>query len=165
MTTPTQLAERQSATIDSALEALSDSRLTTEDKAGAYALLHQVQLRINRALRKVKDDLIIYMESNGLKQLGPLSVKRTAIDVEWPVNAEGNWGDHTTQDAIRTLILPIAPELVRHVPEHYELRTAELGAAVHLGDPVALEVWRQAKAHGWRKEAGKRLSIEVKEAK
>jgi hypothetical protein len=159
------LAERRDPSIDSALEALTDTRLTIEDRAGAYAVIHQVQLRLNRALRKVKDDLIAYMVTNDLKALGPLSVKKSSIDVEWPVNDEANWGDHMTQDAIRDLILPIAPELVRVVPMHYELRTAELGAAVQLGDPVALEVWRQAKAHGWRKEAGKRLSIEVKEAK
>ena len=159
------LAERQSPSIDGALEALTDTRLTIEDRAGAYAVLHQVQLRLNRALRKVKDELIVYMESNGLRSLGPLSVRRTAIDVEWPVNDEANWGDLTVQDAIRDVILPIAPEFVRHVPEQYEIRTADLGSAVHMGEPVALEVWRQVKAHGWRKEAGKRLSLEVKEAK
>lgn len=159
------LAERQSATIDTALDALADTRLTIEDRAGAYAVLHQVQLRINRALRKVKDDLIVYMKSNELKALGPLSVKSTPFDVEWPVNDEANWQDVTVQDALRDLILPIAPEFVRHVPEHYELNTAALGAAVHLGDPLALEVHRQVKAHGWRKEGGRRLSLEVKEAK
>jgi hypothetical protein len=159
------LAERQSATIDSALEALSDSRLTTEDKAGAYALLHQVQLRINRALRKVKDDIIVYMRENELKALGPLSVKATAIDVEWPCNAEANWQDATVQDTFRDVLLPIAPEYIRQIPAHYELDTAALGAAVHLGDPLALQVHREVKARGWRTEAGKRLSLEVKEAK
>jgi hypothetical protein len=159
------LVERESATIDSALEVLTDTRLTVEDKAGAYGVLHQVQLRINRALRKVKDDIIVYMRENELKALGPLSVKSTPIDVTWPVNAEGNWTDATVQDALRELILPIAPEFVRKIPAHLELDTAALGAAVHMGDPVALEVHRQVKAHGWRNEAGRRLSLEVKEAK
>lgn len=159
------LVERESATIDSALEALTDARLTVEDRAGAYALLQQVQLRINRQLRKVKDEIILFMEVNSLRSLGPLSVKRTSIDVEWPINDPANWGDHTAQDALRDLILPIAPEYVRVVPAHLELDTAALGAAVHLGDPLALRVWREAKDHGWRREAGKRLSLEVKEAK
>ena len=159
------LAERQSATIDSALEALSDSRLTTEDKAGAYALLHQVQLRINRALRKVKDDIIVYMRENDLRALGPLSVKATAIDVAWPCNEPANWEDATVQDTFRDVLLPIAPEYIRKIPAHYELDTAALGAAVHLGDPLALQVHREVKARGWRTEAGKRLSLEVKEAK
>jgi len=159
------LTERRDPNIDTALEALTDNRLTIEDKAGAYALLHQVQLRINRALRKVRDDIIIYMKSNELKSLGPLSIKSTPIDVAWPVNIEANWQDATVQDALRDLILPIAPEFIRKIPAHLELDTAALGAAVHMGDPVALEVHRQVKAHGWRTEAGRRLSLEVKEAK
>lgn len=159
------LTERRPPDIDTALDALSDSRLTIDDRAGAYAVLHQVQLRINRALRKVKDELIVYMRSNDLKALGPLSVKSTAFDVEWPCNAEANWTDATTQDTFRDVLIPIAPEYVKAVPAHYELNTAALGAAVHLGDPLALQVHREIKARGWRTEAGRRLSLEVKEAK
>ena len=159
------LAERQPPNIDTALDALHDMRLTIEDRAGAYAVLHQVQLRINRALRKVKDDLIVYMRQNDLKSLGPLSVKSTPFDVEWPCNSEANWADATTQDTKRDVFLPIAPEYIRVVPEHYEIRTAALGAAVHLGDPLALQLHHDIKALGWRTEGGKRLSIEVKEAK
>lgn len=159
------LAERQSPTIDSALEALADARLTVEDRAGAYAVLHQVQLRINRALRKVRDDLIVYMKSNDLKALGPLSVKSTPIDVAWPVNEEGNWTDATVQDTIRDVLLPLAPEFIRKVPAHYEIDTRALGEAVHLGDPLALQVHAEIKKRGWRTEQGRRLSIEVREVK
>lgn len=159
------LVERRDPSIDSALEALTDTRLTVEDHGAAYAVLYAAQLRINRALRKVKDDLIVYMKGNDLKALGPLSIKSTPIDVAWPCNAEANWLDATVQDTFRDLILPIAPQFVRQIPQHLELDTAALGAAVHMGDPLALEVWKQAKANGWRKEAGKRLSLEVKEAK
>jgi hypothetical protein len=159
------LAERQSPGIDTALEALTDTRLTIEDRAGAYAVLHQVQLRLNRALRKARDELIAYIEGNGLKALGPLSVKRTAIGVEWPCNAEANWQDATVQDTFRDVLLPIAPEFIRKVPAHYEIRTAELGKAVHAGDPLALQLHRELKARNWRTEAGRRLSLEVKEAK
>lgn len=159
------LTERREPSIDTALEALTDTRLTIEDRAGAYAVLHQVQLRVNRALRKVKDDLIVYMRTNELRALGPLSVKSTPIDVQWPVNLEANWQDATVQDTIRDLILPIAPEFVRKVPAHFEIDTAALGAAVHLGDPVALRLHREMKDRGWRTEVGRRLSIEVKEAK
>lgn len=159
------LVERQSPTIDTALEALTDTRLTIEDRAGAYGVIHQVQLRLNRALRKVKDDLIVYMKANDLKALGPLSIKSTPFDVEWPCNAEANWTDATTQDTFRDVLLPIAPEYVKEVPAHYEIRTAELGTAVHLGDPLALQLHREIKARGWRTEGGRRLSLEVKEAK
>ena len=159
------LIERRDPNIDTALEALTDTRLTIEDRAGAYAVIHQVQLRLNRALRKVKDDLIVYMKSNDLKALGPLSIKATSIDVAWPCNAEANWTDATVQDTFRDVLLPIAPEFIRKIPAHYELDTAALGAAEHLGDPVAIQVHREVKARGWRTEAGKRLSLEVKEAK
>jgi hypothetical protein len=159
------LAERRDPTIDTALEALTDTRLTIEDRAGAYAVLHQVQLRLNRALRKVKDELIVYMRSNELKALGPLSIKSSPIDVAWPCNQESNWTDATVQDTFRDILLPIAPEFIRKVPAHYEIRTAELGAAVHAGDPLALQLHRELKARNWRTEAGRRLSLEVKEAK
>lgn len=159
------ITERRDPNIDTALEALTDTRLTIEDRAGAYAVIHQVQLRLNRALRKVKDELIVYMKQNDLKALGPLSIKATSIDVEWPCNMEANWTDATVQDTFRDILLPIAPEFIRKIPAHYELNTAALGAAVHLGDPLALQVHREVKARGWRTEAGKRLSLEVKEAK
>lgn len=159
------LTERRNPDIDTALEALTDTRLTIEDRAGAYAVIHQVQLRLNRALRKVKYDLIVYMKSNDLRALGPLSIKSTAFDVEWPCNAEANWADATVQDTFRDILLPIAPEFIRQVPAHYEIRTAELGAAVHAGDPLAIQLHREVKARGWRTEGGRRLSLEVKEAR
>jgi hypothetical protein len=159
------LTERRDPTIDTALEALTDTRLTIEDRGAAYAVLYAVQLRLNRALRKVKDELIVYMKSNDLKALGPLTVKSTPFDVEWPVNQEANWGDFMVQDTIRDVLLPIAPEFIRKVPAHYEIRTAELGKAIHLGDPLAIALHRELKARGWRTEAGRRLSLEVKEAK
>lgn len=151
--------------IESALDALQDTRLTIEDRAAVYAFAHQVQLRINRVLRKVKDDLIVYMKANDLKALGPLSVKSVPFDVEWPVNQEANWQDATVQDTIRDVLLPIAPEFIRQVPAHYEIATKELGSAVHMGDPLAIALHKELKARGWRTEAGRRLSIEVREAK
>ena len=159
------LIERQSPTINTALDALTDTRLTIEDRGGAYAVLHQAQLRINRKMRAVKDELIAYIVGNDLRSLGPLSVKATPFDVEWPCNSEANWTDATIQDTFHDVLLPIAPAFVKHVPEHYEIRTKELGAAVYVGDPLALQVHREIKARGWRTEGGKRLSLEVKEVK
>jgi len=159
------LIEHQSPSIATALTALGDRALTIEDRAGAYAVIHQVQLRLNRALRKVRDELIAYLTDNDLKALGPLSVRSVPVDVEYRCNDEGNWGDATVQDTMRDVILPVAPEYVRLVPEHYEIRTAELGKGVVLGDPVALQLHRELKARGWRTEAGRRLSIAVQEAK
>lgn len=146
------------------MDELANPEAAVDDRAAAYAVLHQIQLRINRALRGAKDDLIVYMESNGLRDMGPLSVKATAVDVRWPANDEGNWGDSTIQEAME-LYAKVAPDYFRHVPEHWEVRTAELGAGVASGDPVAIRLHRELKNHGWRTEEGRRLSIAVKEVK
>jgi hypothetical protein len=158
----TELAETQ--LIERAVEVVGNRLVTIEDRGAAYALLYAIQLRINRALRKAKDDLIVHLESNGLKAMGPLSIKATAIDVAWPVNSEGNWGDAGTQEELEAY-RKVAPDFIRHVPEHYEIRTAELGAAVHAGDPVARQLHTIAKERGWRTEEGRRLSLAVSEAK
>ena len=144
------------------MDELANPSATVDDRAAAYAVLHQVQLRINRSLRAAKDDLIVYMESNGLHDMGPLSVKATAVDVRWPANDEGNWGDATVQEAMEQYAR-IAPDYFRHVPDHWEVRTAELGAGVASGDPVAVRLHREMKTHGWRTEQARRLSLAVRE--
>jgi hypothetical protein len=154
----------QRAAIDSALAALSDRSLSIDDRAAAYGVLHQVQLRMNRALRAVKDELITHLVSNDLRELGPLSVKYTAFDVEWPCNDEENWADLNVQEAMETYA-KIAPDYFRHVPEHWEVRTAELGQGIAEGDPVAKQLHRQMKEHGWRVEGGRRASLAVKEVR
>ena len=45
----TELSE--ATTLQRALEMLDNRMVTIEDRGAAYALLHQIQLRINRALR------------------------------------------------------------------------------------------------------------------
>lgn len=160
----TDLGPRQSKAITDALNVLADPATSVDDRAAVYAYLHQVQLRINRALRKSKDELIVHMESNGLRDMGPLSVKATAFDVEWPVNAEDNWADLTVQEEL-AMFAQIAPDYIRHVPDHFEIRTAELGAGVHASDPVAVELHKHAKERRWRTEGGRRLSLAVKEAR
>ena len=150
--------------IADAMEAVQDRALAIEDRAALYGVLHQIQLRVNRALKAAKDDLIVYLESSGLRELGPLSVKATAIDVAWPANDPGNWIDSGVQEAME-LYAKVAPEYFRHVPEHWELRTAELGAGVAAGDPVAVRLHRECRAKGWRTEAGRRLSLAVREVR
>jgi LmbE family N-acetylglucosaminyl deacetylase len=153
------------AAIDTALEALTDTRLTVDDRAAAYGVIHQVQLRLNRALRKVKDELIEHMERNHLKALGPLSIKSTAIDVAWPCNDEGNWMDATIQGALMDVYARLTPEFVKHIPDHYEIDTRALGEAVHLGDPAAQQLHQELKDRHWRTEVGRRLSLNVREVK
>ena len=150
--------------VDAALDIVGDRELTIDDRAAAYAVLHQIQLRINRALRQAKDDLVVHLVQNDLKQLGPISVKAVSFDVEWPCNAEGNWGDAGVQEHMARIKL-LAPEYVRHVPDHYEIYTTKLGEGVAMGDPVARQMHKDLREMGWRTEGGKRMTLQVKEAK
>jgi hypothetical protein len=150
--------------IADAMEALADPTTHRDDRAALYGVLHQIQLRINRVLRSAKDDLLIGMERDGLRELGPLSIKATAIDVEWPANAPENHGDATVQEAMETYA-KIAPDYFVHIPAHWEIATAALGKGVAEGDPVARELHAECKRRGWRKEAGRRLSLAVREVR
>jgi hypothetical protein len=148
--------------LDVALGVLRDPNANPDDKAAAYSLLWHVQIVSNRAMRAAKDDLIVHMEREGLRDMGPLSIKATAIDVRWPANDEGNWIDSDVQEAME-LYAKVAPEYFRHVPDHWEVDTAALGAGMAEGDPVAKRLHRECKDKGWRTEAGRRLSLAVRE--
>lgn len=156
--------ERAAHPMVDALDLLANPATSRDDKAALWAVLHQWQLRINRVLRAEKDALIVSMERDGLRDLGPLSIKSSSIDPAWPCNDEGNWGDAGVQDAMQ-MLAKIAPDYIRHVPDHFEIRTAELGKGVVEGDPVARELHAECKRRGWRTEAGRRLSLAVREAK
>jgi len=84
------------ANLDTALDVLTDASLTIEDRAAAYGVIHQVQLRLNRSLKKVRDELVTYLIQNKLKALGPLSLKSTAFDVE---ASSSGWCQSTTRFA------------------------------------------------------------------
>ena len=62
------------------VQQVADPEASRDDKAAAWAVGHQVQLRINRMLKASRDDLIVSMERDGLKELGPLSIKSSAVD-------------------------------------------------------------------------------------
>lgn len=152
--------------VDATLRTLTDPALPIEDRAAAYSVLHRIQLLVNRALRPVKDELIVHMETSGIRRLGPLSVSSSSIDPEYVCNAEGNWQDAQTQEALEALRAdPDFSEYVRVVPAHLEIATAKLGADVHAGIAQARQLYEQLKAHGWRRDAGRRLSLKVDEAR
>jgi len=155
-----------------ALTIVADRELSIEDRAGAYAVLHQVQLRIKRALGigqrgdTLQAELITHMERNGLKELGPLYVASSAIDAAYPCNDPDNWTDDGVQDAMSRLYTdPQTAPFVRFVPKHYEIDSAALGEAVATGQGVAVRLLLELKARGWRTEEGRRLSLRVREAK
>ena len=151
-----------SAHLEAAMEILSDRGMTMDDRGIAYAVLHQVQLRINRELRANRDELITHIVANDLRSLGPLTIRTSAIDPAWPCNDEGNWDDAGVQDQLG-LFAKIAPEYFRHVPPHIEVIPAVLGADYAAGDPVARRLFTELKGLGYRTEEGRRLSLSVRE--
>lgn len=152
--------------VDATMRVLVDPESRIEDRAAAYGLLHQVQLRMNRALKAAKDDLIVFLETSGQRELGPLSVASSSIDPEYVCNQPGNWQDSTTQEALEGLRAdPDYSEYVRVIPAHLEIDTLRLGADVHAGVLAATQLFAQLKQQGWRREAGRRLSLRVREVK
>jgi hypothetical protein len=152
--------------VDATLATLTDPALPIEDRAAAAAVLHALQLHVNRALRPVKNELIAYMEGNGIRKLGPLSVTSSAIDPTYVCNEPGNWEDYGTQEALAALRAdPDYSDYIRVIPAHLEIDTAKLGADVHAGVSAARALYDQLREHGWRREAGRRLSLKVDEAR
>jgi hypothetical protein len=152
--------------VDAAVRTVSDPAVPIEDRAAVYGVLHALQLHVNRALRPVKEELLVHMDREHIRKLGPLSVTSSAIDPEYVCNAPGNWQDTQTQDSLEGLRAdPDYSEYVRVIPAHLEIDTARLGADVHAGIAQAKQLFEQLKAHGWRKEVGRRLSLKVDEAR
>ena len=156
--------------INEALAKVQDSSVPIEDRAAMYGLLYEIKRRIDRALgtytRKgptAKAELQAHLAGLEGEQLGPLYLAWESFDVTWPANDPENWTDYGVQEEL-ALIKQIAPGFVRAIPAHLELDTAALGEAVHAGDPVALQIHKQCKERGWRKEGGKRAVLKVREA-
>lgn len=152
--------------VDATLRTMTDPTVPVEDVAAAYSVLYALQIAVNRQLRTVKDRLIVHMEQEGIRKLGPLSVTSSAIDPTYTCNEPGNWEDTTTQEALETLRAdPDYNDYVRVIPAHLEIDTAKLGADVHAGVSAARALYDQLREHGWRREAGRRLSLKVDEAR
>ena len=161
-----ELATYASAKLAELADELSNPEARLEDRAAAYAVLQQVKLRLDRVLKANRDDLIVGMERDGLKELGPLSVKGTAVDPKYVVNDEGNWADSTIQDALKWMRDTEAlREYIRHVPEHLEIDVPALVEAMRLGSRTALDLYGEMNRRGWRVEQARRLSLAVREAK
>jgi hypothetical protein len=156
--------------ISDAMADVANPDVPFEDRAALYALLYEIKRRIDRSLgtyvRKgpsAKSELTEHLVREG-GELGPLFITWDAFDVEWPVNDEGNWGDAGTQEQLAVYSL-IAPEYVKHVPDHFEIDTAALGEAVHMGDPVARRLHAECKDRKWRTEGGRRAALKVREVR
>ena len=154
------------AVISDAMTSVGDTSLPLEDRAALYALLQQIRLRIDRALKASRDDLIVGMERDGLKELGPLSIKSAAVDPKYVVNEADNWEDATIQDALAELRRDSTTRpYVRAVPSHLEIDALALAADVQLGVQAAIDLYRELNKRRWRVEQARRLSLAVREVK
>ncbi len=148
------------------LDILHDPEASRDDKAAAWAVGHQVQLRINRVLRSSRDDLIVSMERDGLKELGPLSIKSAAVDPRYECNEADNWDDDGIQSAMADMKADKAlGKYIRTIPAHLEIDVAALTEDIRLGVDAAIALYRELNRRRWRVEQARRLSLAVREVR
>jgi hypothetical protein len=156
----TEIADR----VGDVLDILADDSASLEDWIAAFAVGQQVRLKVDRALKARRDDIIVAMERAGQKQLGPLSIKSTAVDPSYPCNSPENHEDATTQDAMQELFKDdVLHHYIRVVPAHMEIAVDVLAADVQMGVQAAIDLYRELNEKGWRKEEARRLSLAVRE--
>lgn len=159
------MSETGIARVDSAMGVLADRAQTLENRAAAFAVLHQVQLRVNRALKASRDDIVKGMQSGGLRDLGPLSIKSTAVDPRYECNEEGAWEDDLVQDALRELLgdRELRP-YVKAIPKHLEVNVERLIEDLRLGVQAAIVLFAELTDRHFRVERERRYSLTVREA-
>lgn len=158
----TEIADR----VGDVLDVLADSTAPLDDRAAAYAIAQQVRLRVDRALKANRDDIIIGMERGGLKSLGPLTVRSSPVDPSYPCNAPENHEDATVQDGMAALRHdPATRPYVRTVPAHFEIDVDVLAHDIQMGVQTAIDLYRELNRRGWRREEARRLSLAVRDAK
>jgi hypothetical protein len=158
----TEIADR----IGDVLDILGDTSEKVDNRAVAYAIAQQIRLRLDRALKASRDDIIVAMERDGLKQLGPVTIKSSAVDPSWPANDRDNWQDVNIQDALVELSKDERTSAyVRYIPGHLEVAVDVLAQDIQLGVQAAIDLYREANAKGWRKEEARRLSLAVREGR
>lgn len=159
---PTEVADR----IGDVMDILADDTAPLPDLAAAYAVAQQLRLRLDRGLKARRDDLIVGMEREGMKSLGPLSIKSAAVDPRYVCNEADNWEDATVQDALAVLRSdPAMRDYVRKVPAHLEVAVERMTEDMRLGVQGAIHLYRALNDHGWRIERDRRKSLAVREPK
>jgi hypothetical protein len=146
-------------------ELVSDPSQPLADRVAFYAVLQQLKLRIERRLREVKHGIAEEMLRDGEEAIGPVSVAWSAVDVTYSCNEPDNWTDAMVQDTLRDVVWPVAPEYVRHIPDHLEIDAGALGRGVAVGDPVAIQLHRELDRRGWRHVGRRVRGLKVKEPK
>jgi hypothetical protein len=145
-------------------EGMGDVERPLEDRGAFYAIGQQLRLKLDRALKGSRDDLIVGMERAGLKSMGPLTIRSAAVDPSYPCNAPENWDDADVQDTMEALAQdPNTRAYVRLIPAHREIAVDVLAQDVQLGVQAAQLLYRELNRKGWRTEQARRLSLAVRE--
>jgi hypothetical protein len=153
------------ARIDNVLGILADREQTLDNRAAAYAVAQQVKLRLDRGLKASRDDLIRGMQVADLKELGPLSIKSTAVDPVYVCNLPENHEDLQVQEALEELTegdRSLRP-YVRLVPRHFEIDVERMVEDIRLGVQAALNLYQILNVNHWRTERARRYSLAVRE--
>ena len=159
-------AEVMASDLDDVLVVLADTSQPIENRAAVYAVAQRLRLKLDRALKASRDDIIVAMEREGVKQLGPVTIKSTAVDPTYPANDRENWEDSTVQDSMREMFLHREyGRYIRQVPSHYEVDVPVLAEDVVAGIPAARALYGLLNEKGWRREVARRLSLDVRPPK
>ena len=151
--------------IVAALHVLTDYSGSIEDRAAAYAVVHQVQLRLNRLLRTVQPEIVRHVGALPGRRLGPLTVVGQSIGVAWPCNDPSNWGDEIVQGALAALAdHPDARRYVRQVPRHFEIDTKAIAEGFAEGDPSLPALHAELTRKGFRTAERRTDRLKVREA-
>jgi hypothetical protein len=155
----TEIADR----IGDVLDILADTSEKVDNRAVAYAIAQQIRLRLDRALKASRDDIIVAMERDGLKQLGPVTIKSSAVDPTYPCNDRENWEDSTVQDSMAEIAMrDETRRYIRRIPPHLEIDVPVLAEDVVAGIPAARALYGLLNEKGWRREVARRLSLDVR---
>ena len=152
-----------------ALAAVNNTSLTTEQQADAYASLRQLRRELDRILKspRVRDlehRLAILMDEAGVREYGAIRMTLKSIDPRWTVNDPGNWVDAMVQDDLAALAEEQQYEpFIRKVPAHYEIVPKALADAMRSGDPAAQRLWNMCKERRYRTAEGREPVLTVAE--
>jgi DNA-binding transcriptional ArsR family regulator len=155
-------AATTAAFLDDVLATLADGTLPLKERAGWYAMLRPLRLKIDRALRPMTHEITDAMVSLGARRWGPLKIVMRSKDVKYTCNDLGNWQDGGVQSQLETWREHGAYRpFIRDVPRHYEVDTIALRDAMQQSDPGAFELYQLLNEKGFRTTDGKEPTLAV----
>lgn len=165
------MSDQLPAVIVDALASVQDESLPMEDRAGYYAVLRTIRLHIDRALRPVGPEIQRAMAEANAESWGPIRLTWKSVDPKYRCNDPDNWGDDSVQETLAIwnadtrFRTPGGEPWVRHIPDHFEVDTRALGAAMAAGDPHARTLYGLIREYGYRTEEGRAATLTVAEPK